>query len=96
MQITYNKAVITDHADQIVQNAAGMGDDLQDVRTRTGALLGEFSGDNAFNYAEHQSQFMQGFEHLIDTVLKFGTTVHAVVSNATETDNMLARAVPGV
>ncbi|CAJ1494502.1 WXG100 family type VII secretion target [[Mycobacterium] burgundiense] len=89
-QITYNKAAIAEAADRVIHNAAGMGDDYTDVHNRTSALLGEFSGKNAVTYAEHQTQFMQGFESLIETVMQFGATVHAVLGNATATDVTLA------
>ncbi len=89
-QITYNKAAIVDSADRVLSNAAGMGDDYTDVHQRTRALLGEFGGTNATTYADNQAQFMQGFEHLIETVTKFAHTVHVVLGNATDTDMTLA------
>lgn len=96
MKITYNKAAIIQSADQVIHNAAGMSDDYMDVHNRTGVLLDDFGGSNAFNYAEHQTQFLQGFKHLIETVVKFGSTVHVVLESATATDMALAMRVPGV
>ncbi|BBZ02152.1 hypothetical protein MCHIJ_15890 [Mycolicibacterium chitae] len=90
MQITYNAPAIIAAADQVIQNAAGMGDDHLNVHNRTTALLGVFDGGNAISYAEHQTQFMQAFEHLVETVLRFGNTVHTVVGNTQAQDAALA------
>lgn len=96
MKITYNKAAIIDSADRVVHNAASMVDDYTDVQQRTSVLLGDFSGDNSFNFVEHQTQFLASFKHLIETTSRFGTTVHAVLESATNTDMMMAMRVPGV
>ncbi len=91
--ITYSKAQILEAAGHVAQNAAGMADDHQDVSSRTAALMEAFSGINAGTYIEHQTQFMQSFDHLIQTVNHFVTTVHTIVDNITDTDNNLATSI---
>lgn len=92
--ITYNVAAILDAAAAVGNNAAGMADDYQDVQNRTSALLGRFSGENATSFAYHQSQFLEGFQHLIETTTQFSHTVQAVCMNTVATDGNLAK-MPG-
>lgn len=95
MEIVYNKAAIIESADHVVRNAAGMIDDFTDVQQRTGALLNVFSGDNSFNFADHQTQFLDGFHGLIETVMRFGSVVHTVLESAIANDVLLSQSVPG-
>jgi uncharacterized protein YukE len=92
--ITYNIAAILDAATGVGNNAAGMADDYQDVHNRTSALLGHFSGGNAASFAYHQSQFLEGFQHLIETTTQFSHTVKTVCQSTVNTDETLAR-MPG-
>lgn len=93
MKFTYNLAVIAETATGVQNNAAAMQNDYEDVLNRTSALLGDFSGENAVSYAYHQSQFLEGYKHLIQTTHHFAQTVKMVLDSTQSRDLGLARGV---
>jgi WXG100 family type VII secretion target len=94
-QITYNHGMVSELASDVGQRAAQLMEMHDDIQQRTNAIAEFFEGKAGTAFHEAQMQMLQGFQSLIQTVSRHGTTIQNVNEGAAMTDSMMAQGFGG-
>lgn len=86
MTIQYDHGAVNDLGSGVGQHAAMLTDHHQTIKGATDQIGGFFQGQAHQAFYEAQTQMLQGFEELIETVMQHGQTIHAVNASAHATD----------
>ena len=94
-QITYNHGMVSELASDVGQRAAQLMEMHDDVQQRTNAIAEFFEGKAGTAFHEAQMQMLLGFQSLIQTVSRHGTTIQNVNEGAAMTDSLMAQGFGG-